>query len=419
MQFTRRELMRGGVTAFTVGFAAPAFLCDLARAQSATGRSLVVLFLSGGNDALSTLVPYADPAYYERRPDVAVPSGSVLQIGTDSVGSALGLHPSLTGLKSMFDAGRLAIIQRTGYTDSSRSHFRGTDIWSTANPQAALGPGWLGRYLDTLPSPVDPLIAWNTASRLPHTLQANTVGVPSIPNATNYAFASPFGGVEGVYAMTAARAISSHLPVLRPHVSFVSATAQAALATLDRVGVVAAYTPTTAYPNNEFGQALEAVAGALATQVGIKVFWVQLGGYDTHASQGTTNGLYSRLLNTLDSGLSAFYTDLSNQGLLSQTLVLQFSEFGRRVSENGSAGTDHGAGGLMMALGGTVNGGLYGTAASLENTPDNPTLENSGRDVRHETDFRSVYARVIDDWLGVSSVSLLGSDFRDSAIDFV
>ena len=162
-----------------------------------------------------------------------------------------------------------------------------------------------------------------------------------------------------------------------------------------------------------------ATSGALATEVGTQVFWVQTGGYDTHARQGTGAGTLSFLLNTLNSGLFAFYTDLSNQGLLDQTLVLQFSEFGRRVSENGSAGTDHGAGGLMMALGGRVRGGLYGTAANLEYTPDNETLENRGRDVRHETDFRSVYARVIDDWLGASSVNILGADFRNPAIDFV
>lgn len=419
MQFTRREFMQGGIAAFTFGLAAPSFLSDLAQAQSATGRSLVVLYLSGGNDALSTLVPYNDPAYYSRRPNVAVPAERSLQVGTDSGGTAHGLHLNLTGLRSIFDAGRLAIIQRTGYTNSSRSHFRGTDIWSTANPASSQGPGWLGRYLDTLPSPVDPLMAWNTASRLPHTLQANSVGVPSIPNATNYAFTSPTGGIEGEYAKTAALAISSHVPVLQPHLSFVNATAQAALATLDRVAAVAAYTPTTVYPRTGLGRALQAVAGALATQVGTQVFWVQTGGYDTHASQGTETWVLSNLLGALDGGLSAFYTDLSNQGLLNQTLVLQFSEFGRRVPENGSAGTDHGAGGLMMALGGTVNGGLYGTAANLENTPDNQTLENSGRDVRHETDFRSVYARVIDDWLGASSISILGADFRNAAIDFV
>ncbi len=419
MPFTRREFMRGGAAAFTVGFAAPSFLCDVAKAQSVTGRSLVVLYLSGGNDALSTLVPYTDPSYYSRRPGVAVPSDSVIPIGTDASGAALGLHPNLTGLKSIFDAGRLAIIQRTGYTDSSRSHFRGTDIWSTANPESAQGAGWLGRYLDTLPSPVDPLVAWNTAGLLPHSLQSSTVGVPSIPSAVDYAFASPGAGNEALYSQTAAQAISSHVPVLQPQLAFVNSTAQAALATLDRVGAVAAYTSTTDYPDSGFGQALKAVAGALATQVGTQVFWVQTGGYDTHASQGTLDGGYGSLLNTLDGGLSAFYTDLSNQGLLSQTLVLQFSEFGRRVSENGSAGTDHGAGGLMMALGGAVNGGLYGTAANLETTPDNVTLENDGRDVSHETDFRSVYARVIDDWLGGSSVGILGGDFRNGAVDFV
>ena len=419
MRFTRRAFVQGGVAAFTFGFAAPSFLNDLARAQSASGRSLVMLFLKGGNDALSTLVPYQDPAYHKRRPKEAIPADRVLQVGTDSSGIAHGLHPDLTGLKSIFDAGRLAIIQRTGYPDSSRSHFRGTDIWSTANPDAPTGPGWLGRYLDTLPWPVDPLIAWNTADRFPNSLRAKTVAVPSIPNAISYTLASPVGGREGEYAKAAVLALSSHVPVQQPQLAFVNASAQAALATLDRVASVAAYTPTVPYPSTGLGQALEAVAGALATQVGTQVFWVQTGGYDTHAGQGTLNGTLRNLLLTVDDALSAFCTDLSNHGLLDQTLVLQFSEFGRRVSENGSSGTDHGAGGLMLALGGRVNGGLYGTGAILEDAPSNPTLENEGLDVRHETDFRSVYARVIDDWLGDSSVSILGGDFRNAAIDFV
>ena len=364
-------------------------------------------------------MPYTDPAYYSRRPALAVPAGSVLQVGSDLSGRALGLHPNLIGVKSIFDAGRLAVVQRTGYEDASRSHFKGTDILATADPQAAQGPGWLGKYLDTLPSPVDPLLAWNTANLLPHALQASSVGVPSIPHPTAYAFSSPNTGVEAEYSAAAATAISSHLPVQQPQLSFVNSTAQAALATLDRVGAVAAYGPTVAYPDTGLGRALQAVAGALATQVDTNIFWVQAGGYDTHASQGTVDGGYAELLATLDGGLSAFYTDLSNQALLNQTMVLQFSEFGRRVSENGSGGCDHGAGGLMMALGGGVHGGLYGTAATLDDTPDNPTLENNGRDVKHETDFRGVYARVIDDWLGADSVSILGGDFRNPAVDFV
>src|SRR5712691_7884901 len=161
MKITRRQFVQGGVAAFTVTYAAPAFLSDLARAQGSRTRNLVVFYLSGGNDSLSMLVPYNDPFYYSRRPTLAVPAGNVLQIGSDSSKVALGLHPRLTGLKQIFDAGQLALIQRTGYENQTRSHFLGTDIWSTGEPGNSQGTGWVGRYLDTLPSPVDPLVGWN------------------------------------------------------------------------------------------------------------------------------------------------------------------------------------------------------------------------------------------------------------------
>src|SRR6188508_2224270 len=136
---SRREFIRDGVAAFTVSFAAPAFLVDIARAQGAVSRNLVVIYLSGGNDALSTVVPYTDPFYFSRRPGIAIPAAQALQIGSDSSGKALGLHPRLTGLQTIFNQGRLAIVQRAGYQNSSRSHFQGTDIWSTANPLTSAG----------------------------------------------------------------------------------------------------------------------------------------------------------------------------------------------------------------------------------------------------------------------------------------
>jgi uncharacterized protein (DUF1501 family) len=414
LEITRREFVRGGVAAFTVGFAAPAFLSDLARAQGQFRRNLVVLYLSGGNDALSTVIPYRDPEYYARRPTLAVPAANVLQIGSDSAGRALALHPRLTGLRSIMDSGRLALIQRTGYPNSSRSHFQGTDIWSTADPSSPQGVGWLGRYLDTLPSPVDPLTAWSTVREIPRTLLARTVGVPAVPNVQQYAFASPNGGTDAQYARQSAIRIASHLPVDQPHLAFVNATSQAAFATLDRVATVGAYVPTVAYPNNGLAQALRTVAGAMVQGVGTRIFWVQTGGFDTHAGQNTNapNGTYVGLMAALDGALTAFHEDLRNQGLLNDVLVLQFSEFGRRISENGSQGTDHGAAGVMMVMGGGVRGGIYGTAADLRATPDNPTLENNGNDVRYETDFRSVYATVIDRWLGADSAAVLGSSFR-------
>ena len=423
MPISRREFVRGGVAAFTVGFAAPAFLSDLARAQGRSRRNLVVLYLSGGNDALSTLVPYTDPQYYARRPALAIPAANVLQIGSDRGGRALGLNPRLTGLKTIFDAGRLAFIQRTGYQNSSRSHFQGTDIWSTADPSSPSGTGWLGRYLDLLPSPVDPLAAWATVRETPRTLMSRTVGVPSIPNVGGYAFASPNQNVanDPQAARASATRIASHLPEDMPHLSFINLTARDAFATLDRVSQVNTYAPSVTYPNNGFSQALRAVAGAIAKSIGTKVFWVQTGGYDTHASQNTNqaNGAYGNLMGTLNDGLFAFYTDLNNQGMLADTLVLQFSEFGRRISENGSQGTDHGAAGVMMAIGGAVKGGIYGTSADLRAGADNPTLENNGNDVRFETDFRAVYARVIDSWLGADSRAVLGADFRGSAPSFL
>jgi uncharacterized protein (DUF1501 family) len=200
----------------------------------------------------------------------------------------------------------------------------------------------------------------------------------------------------------------------RPHLAFINGTSLGAIDTLDRVARATSYTPTVAYPNNGFALALRTVAGAIVQGIGSRVYWVETGGYDTHAGQGGGGGGdYANLMGTLGDGLWAFYSDVRNQGLARDTTVIVFSEFGRRISENGSAGTDHGAAGLMMVLGGSVRGGLFGTAASL--SPGHPTLENNSGDVRHETDFRCVYARVLDEWLGVNSVPILGGDFRSGA----
>ena len=418
MDFTRRQFVKGGVTAFTFGFAAPQILQDIAFAQSAQGRNLVIVYLAGGNDSLSTVIPYRDPNYSARRPTIAVPAANVLQIGRDSSGVELGLHPRLTGLKSIFDAGRLAIVQRTGYANQSRSHFTGFDIWGTASTTNTSGTGWMGRYLDTLPAPVDPLVAWNTQRETPRPLMARTVGVPAITSPAAYSFNSPNSGTEAANERTAQTRISSHLPVDRPYLAFVNSTSQAALATLDRVATVATYRPTVSYPpNNGFASALQAVAGAMNKQIGTKVFWVQTGGFDTHSAQGVNqaNGAYATLMTTLGDGLKAFYDDLNSQGLLSSTVVLVYTEFGRRISENGSAGTDHGAGGNMLVLGGAVRGGLYGTAPNLNTDPNNPTLENAAGDVKWETDFRSVYSKILDSWLASDSVQILGADYRTGA----
>ena len=205
---------------------------------------------------------------------------------------------------------------------------------------------------------------------------ASGVGVAAISNINNFAFSSPNSGSEATLERTSATAIASHVPVTAPHLSFVASTVQGAMATLDRVATVGTYAPSVTYPTTGLGGALRIVAGAMSKGIGTKVFFVQIGGFDTHASQDTngTNGAYYRLMATLDDALSAFYNDLRNTGMINDTLVLTFSEFGRRISENGSTGTDHGAASVMLAMGGLVRGGIYGTAPNLNPGGSNPTL---------------------------------------------
>ena len=207
-------------------------------------------------------------------------------------------------------------------------------------------------------------------------------------------------------------AMAANLAAGRPHLAFVNSASRGAIETLDRAALAVNYTPSTPYPNNGFALALRTVAGAIVRGVGSRVYWVQTGGFDTHAQQGATGGgAYANLMGSLGDGLGAFYNDIRNQGLANDTTVIVFSEFGRRISENGSGGTDHGAAGVMMVLGGAGRGGLYGTAPLL--APGNPTLENASGDVHFETDFRAVYARMLDQWLGVAidkRVTVMGED---------
>ena len=341
----------------------------------------------------------------------------------------------MRGLHDIFNQGKLAIIQRTGYPNQSRSHFLGTDIWSTAYPANSQGPGWLGRYLDLLPSPVDPLTAWNTQRETPRTLLSRTVGVPvhrqsrGVPVSESEYRRRGDARADGGHAHRVARAgRSAASGVRQQHRRSRPSPRSIASRRSPRTSSTATTPGGVTYPNNGFAQALKAIAGSIVRGVGTKVFWCQTGGFDTHSGQSTNvrAGPTYNLMATLNDGLAAFYNDLKNQGLLDQTLILQFSEFGRRVAENGTgntAGTDHGAGSVMMAIGGKVNGGLFGTAPNLNNTDSaniaaGGTLENNGNDVRFETDFRSVYARVIDNWLGADSVSLLGGDFRKTSLIF-
>jgi uncharacterized protein (DUF1501 family) len=231
MRVSRRLFIRDGVATVTLGLTAPAFLSAIAQAQGLSSRRLVVVYLGGGNDALNTLISYQDPQYYSRRPSIAIPAGQVLQVGTDAAGHTLGLHPRLGGIWNIFNEGRLALVQRTGYVNSSRSHFEASDIWGTGNPQASTGSGWLGRYLDTLPRPLDALAAWNTTGETPRALVSGQSGVPAIPNAGSYTYASPNRGAAALQERTAAQLMAANTAAGRPHLAFVNSTSRGAIET--------------------------------------------------------------------------------------------------------------------------------------------------------------------------------------------
>ena len=328
MKVTRRQFVKGGVAAFTVTFAAPEFLSDLARAQGAhvaqSGRALPERRQRLAQHARavqrSVLLQPAADAGRSGRPGAAdrhrfVEGGARPASAADR--PQADLRPGAAGVRFSAPATR---------TRAARIS-TGTDIWSTADPANSQGLGWVGRYLDSLPSPVDPLVGWNTTGSLPHVLQAAHTSVPAIAEPGGLCVLEPERAApkRRPSAATALR-IASHVPVDRPELAFVYGSAQAALATLDRVATVAAYAPTLDLSRTRgFGQALRAVAGAMAKGIGTRVFYVTTGGFDTHSAQNVnaTNGAYYNLMATLNDALLAFYNDLKNQGLLDDTLVRQ------------------------------------------------------------------------------------------------
>ena len=420
---TRRAFFKGGIAAFTVSFAAPEFLSDLARAQGSASRNLVVLDLTGGNDGLSLLVPYTDPVLYTAaarrwrfRP------ARCCRWGRDSSGKALGLHPKLTGLRDIFNQGRLAIIQRAGYENSSRSHFSGTDIWSTANPPNTQGAGWMGRYLSTLKSPLDPLAAWSATVDTPHALAGvwhrRRVGAERCglcvqqPEHRQRSGARARG--RGQHRLACAGR-SAACRVCQFHRAGGHGDARScgrrSRNTSRRV----------TYPTNGFGQALQAIAGAMSTGLGTKVFFLQTGGFDTHASQDTTsdNGAYVRLMVTLNDGLTAFATT-SRTAVSSVTRCCSRSPNSDGESRKTAAEAPITARPARCSRWAGSSVAAF-TAQLPRSTPTRRTSRSrtAAADVRFETDFRSVYAKVIDNWLGGDSVGVLGGNFKKAGLDFV
>lgn len=397
----RGQFLLGAVSGLTV-VASVDHLFSAALAQSplpglpgGDNRVLVLVNLQGGNDGLNCVVPHGDEQYYRFRPSLGIAQRDVLDLD-----GKLGFNPQMKSLKGMYDKGMVAVVQGVGYPDPDHSHFRSTEIWQTASPQKYERTGWLGRYLDEAGLPKTNLFNGVAISQvLPEAMIARTTDVPAIPQVNGYGLVSDRNtATRSSYTSIVEE---KKLPFTSPylnHVMEIEDHAQKGSQELPKL--IAGYKTSASYPASPIGRSLALAAQIIGSNVGTKVLYVQHGSFDTHVNQKQTQ---DRLLGELSNALSAFYDDLQSHGHDKNVLTMTFSEFGRRVGENASRGTDHGEASPLFLIGGNVKGGIYGS---------NPDLNklNMGN-LAFSTDFRSVYATVLEKWLGRPSAPILAGSF--------
>ena len=368
-------------------------------------KSLVVVQLSGGNDYLNTVVPYGDDEYYDFRKTVHIAQDSVLPID-----STYGFNPHLGPIKRLFDEGKVAVINGIGYDNPNRSHFRSMDIWHTALPDEIGTEGWLGRVIREIdPKGENVLTGVNFGRGLPRALGVRGVPVASVGNLETYglftdiedeetrnlalrAFAHMYGGVQGK----------------DPVLDFLGQTGTDALKGADILRTAPQqYSSTIEYASNPISQSLRSVAQVLFADLGTRVFYTQHGSFDTHSGELIS---HAKLWDEVSSGIGDFYDDLKEHGREDEVIILVFSEFGRRIKDNGS-GTDHGSGGVAFIIGSEIKGGMYGQYPSIKEADQ---LEG---DLRFNNDFRSTYSTIIESWFGMDAIPIVNGSVEK--FDFV
>jgi uncharacterized protein (DUF1501 family) len=355
-------------------------------------KKLVIIQLAGGNDGLNTIIPYTNDLYYKNRPSLAISKENVLKV-TDEI----GFHKNLAPLKNLYDQGNLTIINNVGYPNPNKSHFRSTDIWQSAsNSNEYLTTGWLGRYIDQygkapysgieLDDSLSLILKGKNlngiATRNPKILYANTE-TPYFKKLINYQTEEHLSEHNlGYLYKTVIDAKSSAKYIYEKTNTFKS---------------------KMEYPKNPFGKQLKTTAEFINSHIESKVYYVSMGGFDTHASQATKQ---AKLLKTYSEAIAVFVEDLKKNDTFKDTLIITFSEFGRRVKQNAGGGTDHGAANNVFIIGDALNKkGFYNEMANLDQ------LDKNG-DLIHTVDFRSVYATVLDKWLAVDDSKILNKSFN-------
>ena len=368
---------------------------------------LVILQLSGGNDALNTVIPYSDPLYRDNRPKVGIPEDQVLAIN-----DTIGFHPAMGPIKKLYDEGKVAIIQGIGYPNPSRSHFRSMDIWHTCEPTKVGDEGWVGRALrDIDPQKENVLTGVNFGRGLPRALAVPGVPVASVGNLETY------GVLTGIEAedqrLMALETFSrTYSPMLGkgPVLSYFAQTGLDALKGADILSTALDnYSSSVQYGGDDVAQYMKNIVQTHLAHLGTRVLYTTApyNSFDTHAGELAN---HTRLWTQTSQAIGAFYDDLKEHNATDNVVLFVFTEFGRRVHDNGS-GTDHGAGGHAFVIGDAVKGGLYGEYPSLE---AGKLMEG---DLHFNNDFRGTYATLLERWMGLDSKPIVGGSFEQ--LDFL
>jgi uncharacterized protein (DUF1501 family) len=409
MQPSRRDFVQAGIGAASLLACAghvPAFLARSARllgdkqTAATAGQILVVVQLDGGNDGLNTVVPYQDDVYQKSRPKLRISEKEVIKID-----GSVGFHPSLSDFRKLLDGRRLAVVQGVGYPNPNRSHFTSMAIWQTADPRAKGDtPGWLARYFAATPMGGGDAPALHVHdSLLPQALAGSSSHVPSFDSVEHFQRRLGSSTVPDQARVAALAEVSDRSTDPADSLSqFVARTAVDTYATSSRLETIVQNARTdAAYPEQfELARRLRLVALCIKAGLSTSIYYTQHGGFDTHANQ---SGNHSYLLSELGRSLVAFVDDLKRAGVDERVLVLVFSEFGRRLAENTSGGTDHGTAAPVFLVGSKVKSGLHGSHPNLHDLADG--------DPKHAIDFRRIYATLLDEWLHARSEHVLGSRF--------
>jgi uncharacterized protein (DUF1501 family) len=418
--YTRRIFLRQGLTFVSLASTAPLFVERSAQGMllplgsmlaSQPGvpedRILVIVQLGGGNDGLNTVVPFGDREYYARRPGLAIPEPGK-QNGALALDErrGIGLHPSLGGFKELIDQGVASVVQGTGYPNPNRSHFTSMDIWHTADTTAK-GNGWVGRYFDcTCKGTPDPQAAISIGRTAPLALSGQLHKPVTFESAELFRWMGEdvHEALKEPYDRINRRGELEQTPS-EDQLGFLLRTALDAQISSDRIRAAVARRPLVPYPQGAFAQQLQIVDAMIRDGLAARVYYVSLGGFDTHANQANT---HANLLRQLGDGLNAFHRNLKAQGNSGRVLVMAFSEFGRRVGQNASGGTDHGTAAPMYFVGDMVRPGVFGEHPSLSDLDEG--------DLKFTVDFRSVYAGILEDWMKTDSKPVLGKAYRKAQV---